>query len=98
MRYFDCLPHSPSKKPVRRASLLVELLEDRTLLSATIDPEISLLAVPNDTRLNDLYGMTKIQASAAWDTTTGSKSIVVADIDTGIDYTHPDLYKNIWIN
>ena len=42
--------------------------------------------------------MTKIGAPAAWDITTGNPNFAVAVIDTGIDYTHPDLYLNIWIN
>jgi hypothetical protein len=54
--------------------------------------------VPNDTRYGELYGMTKIGAPAAWDLTTGSASVVVAVIDTGIKYTHEDLAANIWTN
>lgn len=51
--------------------------------------------VPNDTQWSALYGMQKISAPTAWDTTTGSSNVTVAVIDTGIEYTHPDLVDNI---
>ncbi len=53
---------------------------------------------PNDTFYSSLYGMTKIAAPAAWDLTTGSPSVVIAVIDSGVDYTHPDLVANIHTN
>jgi subtilisin family serine protease len=37
-----------------------------------------------------------IGATQAWGTTTGNRQNVVAVIDTGIDYTHPDLSANVW--
>jgi len=39
-----------------------------------------------------------IHATQAWTVTSGSAKTVVAVIDTGVDYNHPDLYQNIWIN
>ena len=57
-----------------------------------------LLATPNDPQFGSLYGMTKISAPAAWDLTTGSSAVVVANIDTGIRYTHQDLAANMWTN
>lgn len=57
-----------------------------------------LLATPNDPSYGSLWGMAKISAPAAWDLTTGSSTVVVADIDTGVRYTHQDLAANMWTN
>jgi subtilisin family serine protease len=46
----------------------------------------------------DLWGLKKINAATAWDTTTGSANVLIADIDTGLDLTHPDISDNIWTN
>jgi len=46
--------------------------------------------------LASLWGLTRINAPAAWDKTTGSRSIVIGVIDSGADYNHTDLRANIW--
>jgi subtilisin family serine protease len=57
-----------------------------------------LLATPNDAQYSSMFGMPKISAPQAWDLTTGSSNVVVAIIDTGINYNHTDLAANIWTN
>lgn len=69
--------------------------------------------IPNDPRFADLWGLRNtgqsilgttgtpgadIHAVPAWDISTGSSSVVVGVVDTGIDYTHPDLAANVWSN
>lgn len=53
---------------------------------------------PNDTYYSRLYGLKKISAPSAWSQFTGDSSVVVGIIDSGVDYTHPDLSSNIWTN
>ena len=69
---------------------------DKNVLYA--EPNLILKATttyPSDPLFADLWGIQNIAAPQAWDITTGS-DVVVAVIDTGIDYTHEDLAENIW--
>lgn len=52
----------------------------------------------SDPDLSKAYGIEKVGAIAAWDIQKGSKDVVVAVIDTGVDYNHPDLAFNMWRN
>lgn len=45
----------------------------------------------------DLWGLDRIRAREAWQQTRGEGQ-VVAVVDTGIDYRHPDIDDNIWVN
>src|SRR5262245_52022562 len=81
----------------RTARLLMEELESRFLLSASGPTQALVPVMPNDPLYGQEYGLTKIQAEQAWTLTTGSSAVVVADLDSGVDYTHHDLYQHVWI-
>jgi subtilisin family serine protease len=51
--------------------------------------------IPNDPGFVSQWHLAKIQSSQAWSVTTGSSSVVVAVIDTGVYGTHPDLASNL---
>jgi len=52
----------------------------------------------NDTLLSRQWGMMQIGAQEGWRQTKGNREVVVAVIDTGVDYTHEDLVDNMWRN
>ncbi|MFZ0033988.1 MAG: S8 family serine peptidase [Sedimentisphaerales bacterium] len=87
----------------------VSLAQSSAILYAEPDYKRELYGVPNDTRFGELWGMNNtgqsggtpdadIDAPEAWNISTGSSSVVVAVTDTGVDYTHPDLTANMWVN
>jgi len=53
---------------------------------------------PNDPRYAEQWGLTKINAPTAWDTTQGSAAVTIAVLDSGVDLNHPDLAANLWTN
>lgn len=72
-----------------------------------------LFRVPNDPLFSRQWGLyntgqtalittgtvgADINALNAWDSNTGSNDVVIAIIDTGVDYTHEDLWENMWTN
>ena len=83
----------------------------RTPVVAYVEPDFAIAPrlVSNDPSFTQLWGLNNtgqsggvadadIDAPEAWNVTTGSRSVVVAVIDTGIDYTHGDLAANAWRN
>jgi subtilisin family serine protease len=92
-----------------RASLGVEQLETRDVPSAVLI-QLPLVhaaaavaiagapATPNDTYIGQQWDLQNTGVPKAWSVSTGSAKTVVAVLDTGVDYNHPDLFENIWIN
>ena len=51
--------------------------------------------IPNDPEFSKQWHLNTINAASAWDTSTGSSSIPIAILDTGVDPTHPDLSSKL---
>jgi subtilisin family serine protease len=51
---------------------------------------------PNDPRYAEQWAYNNTAAEAGWDITRGNANVVIAVIDTGVDYNHEDLAANIW--
>ena len=72
------------------------------VIYAEINQQVSIQYIPKDPGLGSLWGLSSngagIKADKAWDVSKGSIKNVVGIIDSGIDYTHTDLYKNVFLN
>lgn len=63
-------------------------------------PQVSstLQVIPDDPRWASQWYLRQIAAPQAWTISTGTRNVVVAIIDGGVDIGHPDLRENIWTN
>jgi serine protease len=100
--------HSRSHSTQR---LLQEVGGQSSTLLAEPNYIVKAVDLPDDIRFPELWGLRNtgqaygfaagtagadISAAQAWEISTGSSAIVVGIVDTGIDYSHPDLAANIW--
>jgi subtilisin family serine protease/Leucine-rich repeat (LRR) protein len=96
-------------KEKSRDDVLGRLKKNTAIQYAEPDYILKANTVPNDTSFNKLWGLhntgqtggtadADIDAPEAWNVATGNMDVVVAVIDTGVDYTHPDLAANMWTN
>jgi serine protease len=72
-------------------------------LWTSINVQAEEIFIPNDPMFDQQWGLKNtlgydINAVNAWAIERGSKNVALVVIDSGIDYTHPDLINNIWIN
>ena len=95
-------------RPAAEVAATVRSLQaDASVSYAEVDRVVKASYVPNDPSYatsgswgqpyDDLYGLKKIGTTQAWDTTQG-QGVIVAVVDTGIDYNHPDISNNVWTN
>ena len=92
---------SSGKKKLTMAEVLaayhsdsVEVAQPNFIYLATAIPNDSYFSSNQFMSQGDLWGLKNTNASAAWDKTQGNNT-VVAVVDTGVDYNHPDLKNNI---
>ncbi len=78
---------------------------DPNVLYAEREVIYRLQYTPNDSRFGNQWYLPKISAPDAWELfdiaggdLPGSRNVVLASVDTGVQYTHPDLKNRIWIN
>lgn len=74
----------------------VEYAEPNYEISIDQNAKANDVILLNDPRITEQWALTDINAAGAWTSTKGSRDIVVAVLDSGVEYTHVDLANNIW--
>jgi serine protease len=57
-----------------------------------------IVNTPNDPHFSTQYALKNVQAEAAWEISKGNSDIIIAIVDSGVDWNHEDLAANIWQN
>ena len=89
-----------------KSNLMNDLRQLTNIHSVEDEPIIQSFYSPNDTyyESSSQCGLRTVNANTAWDLWRihdlypSDKSVLLASVDSGVDYTHPDLENNIWIN
>jgi len=86
-----------ARDPQNIATEVQQLLASPHVLAAEEEGRSTLSGSPNDTYYGLQWGLPRIGAPAAWDVTVGSSDVLVAAVDSGFDYTHPDAPNDLWL-
>ena len=100
-------------EPNTEAAVVEYLSKLPEVESASLNYTRRLFVIPNDPLFERQWGLRNtgqtafitsgipgadIDAPAGWDINTGSPDVVIAVMDTGVDYLHEDLWENMWVN
>eukprot|EP00397_Hematodinium_sp_SG-2012_P018737 GEMP01019206.1.p1 GENE.GEMP01019206.1~~GEMP01019206.1.p1 ORF type:complete len:496 (+),score=100.38 GEMP01019206.1:211-1698(+) len=68
------------------------------IAASELPARFTMAEEPNDPRFNEQWGATDVDLPAAWEIFSGDSQdkLIVAVVDTGVDYTHPDLKNHMW--
>lgn len=99
MKVAGVSPHSGvvrlQVEPGHEQKMINELLARGDVEYAAVNRHVHATFIPNDTYYGSQWALTKIEAPAAWDISTGGSNITIAILDSGVDLDHPDLQANI---
>ena len=88
--------HETSPEPVQE--VLEAYRRHPDVEYAELNHVVSICAEPDDPLYTSQWALETMGAAEAWETCRGNAEIVVAVIDTGVDYDHRDLQGNLWFN
>jgi subtilisin family serine protease len=93
------------EKPIDQVKAILSKIGDFQSVEPDTIRSIESLpqTIPNDPSYTSQWGLNQannvdINAPEAWTLSTGSRQVVTAVIDTGVDYNNPDLAANMWTN
>ncbi|MFZ3230499.1 MAG: S8 family peptidase [Pseudobdellovibrio sp.] len=99
---FRALENPTLAKLKQNAQIQKYLLSLETAAPAVKDnpeiPNAPTATTGADPLYSKQWGMNEIGTTAAWNINRGTNKVIVAVIDTGVDYTHEDLIPNMWRN
>ncbi|GMU87470.1 MAG: hypothetical protein AMXMBFR48_27110 [Ignavibacteriales bacterium] len=95
--YILSIVESEPLSPELTEAEMIKWLEENPLLQTSF-PAAPKAVTPNDPLYSQQWGIPAAQIDAVWDSTTGDTTQIIAILDTGVDWLHPDLKNKIWIN
>ena len=88
---------SESLSPAMTEEEMIEWLKENPIKLVNKPSKVTSVT-PNDPLYSQQWALPASQVDAVWDSTTGDTTQIIAILDTGVDWLHPDLKNKIWHN